>query len=307
MDNINLKDRQIVVAGPGKVWATIINNFANDFEDILVWNRSGEYQWFPSYPIGKLSEIDDISDNAIGIITAIWDGANKALDDFAQQQIPVALLSTVYDKKILEKYSSQIPILKAPNAAIPIVELMQIFEEYPDFSKLYIQIQESHQPGKNDPSGTARKIINMINAKGGSFNYDHEKYKEDYKPDNWISVLWDLRTYRWDASDQLWVPKEHLDGHGYHRYTVWWTHLFDDYLNFRDEIEHWYKKYQNHNFTWLSLEFFEEEVEQSFVFSHNVDGREIYADGLREILPWFLEQEVGIYSVTDYLQQNYHE
>ena len=297
MNNLDIRERQIVFAGPGKVWETIINNFSRDFSNILVWNRAGDYENFPSYPIGELSH-NHVSEDAIGIITAFWDWANKALDDFAKHKIPTALLATAYDQGLVDKYATEIPLLKAPNTVLPIVELMAIFQDFPDFKGIHMEIHESHQPGKKDASGTARKMIDIMKKKDWDFDF---QWCNLYHPDEWISNFGDLISYRWEASKKLWVPDEHIRGwHGYHTYDrIYWD--WENYQEFKRQIQAWYSKYKDSNLTWFKALF--REKTNSFRFSHNIDGRDIYADGLRQMLPWFLEQEVWVHEVTDYLDR----
>ena len=301
MNNLDIRDRKIIVAWSGKVGSAIIDNFSHDFKSILVWNRKWEFDWKIAYRIGSLDKVSHIPDDAIGIISCISSGVDKALKEFSQRNLPTVLLSTWYHKDLLRKYTN-IPILKAPNVALPIVELMNIFEEFESFLGMDITIDESHQPGKVDPSGTARQIIDIINSKSGDFNYD----KSDYKPDEGISYLWDLTSYRWNASVDFWVSQEHVESwHAYHKYRVEGSILGSDFRKFEERIKNWEEKYQDHNFTWLQVGLSKGVVRnatQAIHFFHNVDGREIYADGLREMLPWFLQQWTWIHEVTDYLK-----
>jgi len=298
MDTLDIRDRKIIVAGAWKVWGAIIDNFSCDFNNILVGNSTGNYKWHQAYKIGELDKILDISEWSIGIIASVWGWVEKALEDFGSKNIPTVLLSTAYREELLNKYTN-VPILKAPNLALPIVELIAIFEAFTDFSLMRMEIHESHQPGKQDASGTARKIIKIINEKGGDFDFQS---CNSYNPNEWISNFGDLISYRWNASKRLWVPDQHIKGwHWYHTYD----RIFGqgkNYEEFKRKIEAWYNKHKDSNLTWFKagLNF----KRNYFNFFHNVDGREIYADGLREILPWFLEQEAWIHEVTDYLKNN---
>lgn len=313
MDDLDIRERQIIVAWSGKVGSTIINNFSADFHSILVWNTKWEFDGKIAYKIGSLHEISHVSDNAIGIISCAPKWVPKALDEFSNHNIPTLLLSTWYHKNLLDKYIN-IPILRAPNAAIPIVELMQIFEEFPDFSLIKVKIEESHQariegdannPWKEDSSGTGRTIGDIIVQNGGVFHY-HNNW---YKADEWISILGDITSYRWEASIQnLWVPEEYLyeKGHAYHRYQVIGDIMDPQYQEFKAQIEAWYSKYSKNDYSGFTVKFNNNNntpsCDNGFSFSHNVNGRDIYADGLRQMLPWFLEQEVWVHEVTDYLK-----
>ncbi len=299
MNTIDITQRKIIVAGAWKVWGAIIDNFSCDFNNILVGNSTGNYKWHQAYKIGELDKTSDISEWSIGIIASVWEWVEKALEDFGSKNIPTVLLSTAYREELLNKYTNM-PILKAPNLALPIVELIAIFENFHSFIWLDIQIQESHQSWKKDPSWTARKLIKIINSKGWKFNLDYIWYE----PNEWISILGDLITYRWNVSKSLWIPDESLDGHAYHHYDVRWSTFNSAYMEFINDVEAWSEKYKDHDITWFDIWFkrwTQVNFSVPFSFHHNVDGRDIYADGLREILPWFLEQEAWIHEVTDYL------
>ena len=297
----NLSEATIIVAGNWALGSEIITTFSWKCDEILVGNRRWTHQGHRSYQIGKLSNIKDISDNSVWIISCVWDWIQKALNDFSQKSIPTVLLSTAYRESLLERYISEIPILQVPSLALPIVELIHIFEKFPDFTGIRMEIHESHQSWKQDTSGTARKIIQIFKEKRWDFDF---QWCNSYNPNEGISNFWDLFSYRWQASKKLWVSQERIESwHGYHTYD----RIYGDgpnYQDFRNKIYFWSKKYQNENIrlSWCTVWFHQKK--NSFRFSHNIDGRDIYADGLKQILPWFMYKQNGVHSVTDYLQQS---
>lgn len=55
--------------------------------------------------------------------------------------------------------------MRAPNLALPVISLMKIFSDFEGFSGMSMKVQESHQAGKKDPSGTAIKVMNLFKQK----------------------------------------------------------------------------------------------------------------------------------------------
>lgn len=121
----------------------------------------------------------------------------------------------------------------APNMAKQIVGFGAMMawaaETFPGlFSGYNLTIRESHQQGKADTSGTAKAMVQSFNGLGIPFSADRIEKVRDPE----VQVR------------EFGIPSEHLDGHGWHTYT----------LVSPDETVR-------------------------FTFTHNVNGRDIYARG----------------------------
>lgn len=96
----------------------------------------------------------------------------------------------------------------APNMTKQIVAFQAMMEfmaqNSPNvFSGYLLEIEESHQEGKADTSGTAKAMVKYFNALGIPFSADQIKKIRDPK-----------------MQRAMGVPKKYLTGHGWHTYTV---------------------------------------------------------------------------------------
>lgn len=133
----------------------------------------------------------------------------------------------------------------APNMAKQIVGFTAMMDfmatNFPGIFKGWeLSIQESHQKGKADTSGTARAMVKYFNAMGADFS--EEQIEKERDPQTQATV--------WG------VPKEYLKGHAYHTYSL-----------------------------------VSPDKTVKFAFSHNVNGREIYASGTLDAVA-FLAKKV---------------
>lgn len=276
-----------IAGGSWELWITIVNSLKTNGNTVKIGSRTGSKD---TYMIWHLKNIDF---SAIGIILTPAEWVEKSLRDL--KDIPVIIASTWFDINLL--LASQQPRLNASNLALPVVSLFQVFSEFKDFSGMSMQVEESHQPWKKDPSGTAMKIGNEFKDKGWAFNIINE---ENYQASEWTSKLWDLTTYRWSSSHTFWVTPNAVDSwHGYHSYKI--SGSGESFEILKQKIKSWYEKYSNSALTGFKCSY--KDSWSTIEFSHDIDGREIYADGLKEILPWFKEKEAWVYSVEDYLNQ----
>ncbi len=175
------------------------------------------------------------------------DAANVNAAFYAMHNIPFVMGTTGGDRAALEAVvnASKTCAVIAPNMAKPIVTLLAMIkfaaENFPNAFKGYkLEIIESHQAGKKDTSGTARAMVKYFNELGIPFT------------DAQIVMV------RGHADQiQLGVPREHLQGHGWHDYT---------------------------------LRSADENVLLSF--THNVNGRSVYVDGTLDAIE-FLSRKVA--------------
>ncbi|MDY0221398.1 MAG: dihydrodipicolinate reductase [Desulfobacterium sp.] len=105
--------------------------------------------------------------------------------------------------------SGSVPALIAPNMAKQIVGFQAMMEyagkTFPGLFKGYtLTVEESHQNGKADTSGTARVMVGCFNDLGIPFS------------DGEIEMVRDPGIQR-----DVWkIPEEHLTGHAWHTYTL---------------------------------------------------------------------------------------
>ena len=105
--------------------------------------------------------------------------------------------------------SGFVPALIAPNMAKQIVGFQAMMEYagkvFPGLFKDYtLTVEESHQNGKADTSGTARAMVSCFNDLGIPFS------------DGEIQMVRDPKVQR----DVWQIPEEHLTGHAWHTYTL---------------------------------------------------------------------------------------
>jgi 4-hydroxy-tetrahydrodipicolinate reductase len=167
---------------------------------------------------------------------------NGNAEFYARHGLPFVMGTTGGDRKHLEDTvcSSSIPAVIAPNMAKQIVGFQAMMEwtanTFPDLFKGYsLEIEESHQKGKADTSGTAKAMVGYFNSLGVPFS--EEDIRKEREP---------------EVQKTVWgIPEEHLGGHGWHTYSL----VSDDRT-------------------------------VSFEFSHNVNGRDVYAKGTLDAITY---------------------
>jgi 4-hydroxy-tetrahydrodipicolinate reductase len=188
---------------------------------------------------------------------------NSNADFYCRHRLPFVMGTTGGDRKRLVDGVNQaaLPAVIAPNMAKQIVGLQAIMEyaatEFPGlFSGYSLEVKESHQRGKADTSGTAKAMVQYFNAMG--IDYSQEDICMERNPENQLM--------EWG------VPKEYLDGHAWHTYTL------------------------------VSAD-----KTVKFSFTHNVNGRKVYALGTLDAV-FYLEKKVReggdgrAYSMIDVLR-----
>lgn len=188
---------------------------------------------------------------------------NANAEFYCRRGLPFVMGTTGGDRRRLEETvrASDVPAVVAPNMAKQIVGFQAMMayaaESFPGlFAGYRLTIRESHQKGKADTSGTARAMVAYFNRLGVAFREEEiEKVRDP------------------EVQRRLWgIPEEHLDGHGWHTYTL---------VSADGTVR--------------------------FEFTHNVNGREIYAAGTLDAL-LFLQEKVDagergrVYSMIDVLK-----
>lgn len=184
---------------------------------------------------------------------------------YSERSIPFVMGTTGGDREQLMQtvQKSETVAVIAPNMAKQIVGFQAMMawaaENFPGlFNGYTISIQESHQAGKADTSGTAKAMVGYFQELG--LDCSPESIQKERDPSKQQSD--------WG------IPKEHLEGHGWHTYT----------LTSNDQSV-------------------------QFKFTHNVNGREIYAHGTLDAVV-FLHQALQkgvrgkVFSMMDVLRGN---
>ncbi len=149
--------------------------------------------------------------------TAVNDNAKF----YCAKGLPFVMGTTGGDRGLLTETvrSSAISAVIAPNMAKQIVGFQAMMEyasqTFPGlFDGYTLSIEESHQQGKADTSGTAKAMVGYFNALGAPFaEADIQKERDP-----------NVQAEKWG------VPGEYLSGHGWHTYTL---RSGDDTVQFR--------------------------------------------------------------------------
>jgi 4-hydroxy-tetrahydrodipicolinate reductase len=136
---------------------------------------------------------------------------NDNADFYCAQELPFVMGTTGGDRAKLQATVevSNIPAVIAPNMAKQIVGLQAMMayggEQFPTLFKGYtMTLEESHQQGKADTSGTAKAMVGYFNQMGVAFDPDEIVQVRDPK----------IQKQQWG------IPEAYLEGHGWHTYTL---------------------------------------------------------------------------------------
>lgn len=190
---------------------------------------------------------------------------NRNADLYVTHGLPFVMGTTGGNRKDLHQtvVSGAVPAVIAPNMAKQIVGLQAMFEyganHFPGlFTGYRMRVKESHQQSKADTSGTAKAMVQYFNRLGIDFLPEEIVRERDPV----------VQEHEWG------IPKEHLDGHGWHTYSI----TAADGSSF-------------------------------FEFTHNINGRDIYVTGTFDAVR-FLHQKIRsrktgdplLYSMIDVLK-----
>jgi len=170
---------------------------------------------------------------------------------YCRNALPFVMGTTGGDRAKLEKtvIESSVAAVIAPNMGKQIVGFQAMMEyaahTFPDLFKGYdLVIEESHQKGKADTSGTARAMIGYFNRLGISVSEEDIVMERDIDR----------------QKNRLGVPEAYLAGHAWHTYTLT-----------------------------------SEDKTVRFRFTHNVNGRDIYAKGTLDAVEFlFRKRKQGV-------------
>lgn len=172
---------------------------------------------------------------------------NDNAEFYCSRGLPFVMGTTGGDREKLNQTvaASNICAVIAPNMAKQIVGFQAMMEyaatTFPGiFNGYALSVQESHQAGKADTSGTAKAMVSYFNRMGVDFSADAIAMERDPK----------IQRNVWK------IPEAYLSGHGWHTYR----------LTSPDKTV-------------------------VFEFQHNVNGREIYAEGTMDAV-CYLERKL---------------
>ncbi len=136
---------------------------------------------------------------------------NSNAEFYCRNNLPFVMGTTGGDRELLDQTvaRSSISAIIAPNMAKQIVGFQAMMEytakTFPGlFTGYSLKIEESHQKGKADTSGTAKAMTKYFNSFGIPFSEDEIIKERDP-----------------EIQKNIWkIPEEYLDGHGWHKYTL---------------------------------------------------------------------------------------
>lgn len=286
------KNPIVIMSGlPGKMPTLVAETLLKQKEDFFVSSRAltGEGQpiscdvgGMPFYLCGpeKHEELLNsvITQNPIIVDFTQPDAVNRNAELYCKYKLPFVMGTTGGDRSKLEQtvVDSGNTAVIAPNMAKPIVLMQAMLDDVTKklpgaLSNFSYRFRESHQAAKQDVSGTALAFSrNYFDKLAIPLNLPEKLKVEDVSK---LGIKGVLPIRNKEIQLDLGVPEEHLSGHGWHTYT----------LESRDGT--------------VKLEF-----------THNVNGRQVYADGTLDAIR-FLHSKLGkkeargkVYSMIDVLR-----
>jgi len=136
---------------------------------------------------------------------------NSNAEFYCKNSLPFVMGTTGGDREALFPVvqNSTIAAVISPNMAKQIVGFQAMMahaaEKYPDLFKGFsLVLEESHQHGKADTSGTAKAMVAYFNKLGIPFSESDIKKERDP-----------------ETQEKVWgIPHDHLRGHAWHTYTL---------------------------------------------------------------------------------------
>ncbi|MCP3955733.1 MAG: dihydrodipicolinate reductase, partial [Desulfobacterales bacterium] len=222
MDKINL----MINGLPGNVAMTIARHVLKDDRFNLVpYSLTGPeitdlvfkidgYKLSLIKPETRDKQITDIKSKYTNIYTIDFthpSSVNLNALFYIENDLPFVMGTTGGDREKLKNDIKKggIPAVIAPNMTKQIVGFQAMMEyganTFPDLFKGFtLEIDESHQNGKADTSGTAKAMVKYFNKLG--LNFSDKDIKKERDP---------------EIQRKIWkIPEEHLGGHGFHTYKL---------------------------------------------------------------------------------------
>ena len=222
MEKINL----MINGLPGNVAITIAKHTLKDERfNLLPYSLTGpeiddlifnidDFELFLIQPDSRDEQINDIKTRYDDIFTIDFthpSSVNSNALFYIKKNLPFVMGTTGGDRdKLIDDINQGgVPAVIAPNMTKQIVGFQAMMEyaanTFPDLFKGFtLEIDESHQKGKADTSGTAKAMVRYFNQLGLKFS--DKDIKKERSP---------------EIQRNVWkVPEEHLGGHGFHTYKL---------------------------------------------------------------------------------------
>ncbi len=241
------------------------------------------------------------------IVTLTGDVLEKEIDFLLTFDIPLVILSTKYDVarvkgKVVNACGRAVI---SENMALPIVDFwdrLSNLKNVPESVTLYVNVLESHQSKKADISGSAIKVLDILEKKGFVFEFtetDKEKYKEDV--DGTYGCINCLREEL--SQEHFGIAKKYLSGHAYHSFWIT-SYVKDektiDYLNYVFDTLHSLEAQTIPDVIDIQVELSDFDDRIELYISHNINGRDIYSDGVVRCINFLQEtMQTGAFSGID--------
>ena len=165
----------------------------------------------PTEREARMREIVDRYQNFISVDFTHPLAVNDNADFYCRHALPFVMGTTGGDREKLAQTVNQSSICAviAPNMAKQIVGFQAMLEyAATTFNNLFdgytLSVEESHQAGKADTSGTAKAVVDSFIRMGVDFSPDKIQMERDP----------DVQTKKWG------IPEAYLSGHGWHTYHL---------------------------------------------------------------------------------------
>ena len=257
----------VMICGmPGKMAQMVAEACAKRKHNLVPFSLTGEdLAEFGGFTLLKPTERDNkiasILKEYPGLIAVDYthpSAVNGNAEFYVKHKIPFVMGTTGGDREALMNLvkNAKHSCVIAPNMAKQIVALQAMLEwtakNFPGvFSGYNLKVVESHQKTKADTSGTAKALVKSFLTMGANVGATLRGCPSSH--DGPIEMIRDEES----QINKMGVPKEHLNGHAYHTYS----------LDSADNSVH-------------------------FEFRHNVCGREVYAEGTADAVE-FLAKKIS--------------
>jgi len=238
------------------------------------------------------------------LVTCPGDALEENIDSLLSLKKPMIILSTKYDEELISSKASNagVKILMSQNMAFGIVDFwnrIDSIDDVPVTEEISVFVQESHQKAKADISGSAIKVLNLFESKGFLVYFD-DNDKESFKPgiDAEYGCISCIRAEKTQL-EKLNVPEEFLGGHGYHTICLFPEIWNNESVKYLSTIYNLFKSLENYTIEGvLDFKVFIEQ-DEGLVIVHNINGRDIYTDGVVKSMQFLENANVGVYSAID--------
>jgi 4-hydroxy-tetrahydrodipicolinate reductase len=267
-----MKKIRVLIAGLPGAMATLIAKAVTEQTDMTLcpwglseagrWLNSGEDDEMELIPTHRHESFLESYGHNVDLIVDFTqpDAVNCNAEMYCRHKIPFVMGTTGGDRqKLMETMgSSHNCAVIATNMAGPIVAFQEMMhyaaKKFPGlFDGYCLTITESHQASKKDVSGVASGLLEQFAELGMPMEKDR------------------IRAYRDPGLQEmhLHIPKEYLDGHGYHTYKI---EAPDDSITLQ--------------------------------FKHDVRGRGIYVNGVLKAIRFLTSHKIPgiVYSMADVLR-----